>query len=494
MRILGRFALALCVAVLSTSACGGGSSDPTALVEPIAQNITIDEVAILQTLKVPIMQGGAPADRGRLPLIAMRDSVLRVYVTPGDGWSPHAVTARVKIVASSPTGSFAQVFSASQTISGPSTEQDLGTTINVPIPGLALEPGSSFVVVLNDTQGDPPTIGSTPARWPSDGSLSDLAVRDGGDCLRVMIVPVEYAADGSHRLPDTSDAQLQAYHDLFYKLYPAASVDITVHDPWYWGSPIYGSGSGFDTILNALKQLRTSDQPDPDVYYYAAFEPTSSFQSYCGGGCTTGLSFLGAPFSVGIGFFGDATTETAAHEVGHAHGLAHAPCGGAAAPDPAYPYPGALIGVWGYDPILQYMVDPTAFTDLMSYCSPTWISDFHYAKIFSRVRMDNQYYADYRSNPAWRGAERRFFSARVAATGEVTLTQEASREPWILNGQPRELTWASRTGATLGSGTAYYFPYDHLPGGMLYVPDGAPPSLDPLEVRVAGLGPVLHEP
>src|SRR5512143_1234152 len=171
--VVSRFGLALSVTLAALSACSGaGSSDPTALTQPLAQNITIDEIAILQTLKVPIMQAGAPADRGRLPLIAMRDSVLRVYVTPGDGWSPHSITARVKIVTSSPTGGFAQIFSASQVISGPSTEADLTSTIDVPIAGLALEPGASFVVVLNDTQGDSPTVASSPARWPDDGSLS----------------------------------------------------------------------------------------------------------------------------------------------------------------------------------------------------------------------------------------------------------------------------------------------------------------------------------
>ncbi len=484
--------LGACVAI--SAACSGGASDPTALTQPIAQNITINEVAMLQTLKVPVMKDGAVADRGRIPLIALRDSVLRVYVTPGDGWSSHSITATVKIVGGGPTETYAQVFSASQTISGPSNEKDLGTTINVPITGLAIEPGASFQVVLNDTTGDPPSIGSSPARWPNDGTLQDLAVQDGGDRVRVMIVPVEYAADGSHRLPDTSDQQLQGYHDWFYKLYPTASVEISVHDPWYWGSPISGTDvTGFQLILNALKTLRNNDNPDPDVYYYAAFEPTSSFQSYCGGGCLTGLSFIGAPYSVGIGFLGDVSSETATHEVGHAHGRAHAPCGGAGSPDPNYPYPAGNIGVWGYDPLLQFMVDPGAFADVMSYCSPTWISDYHYSLIFSRVRTDNGYYADWTSNPTARETARRFLVGRVEGDGGVTITKEAARDPWIVQGEPREVRWASRTGATLGASTAYFFPYDHAAGGMVYVPDEAPPSIDPLEVRVAGLGPVLVE-
>ena len=67
-----------------------------------------------------------------------------------------------------------------------------------------------------------------------------------------------------------------------------------------------------------------------------------------------------------------------AHELGHSFSLAHAPCGGAGDPDPAYPYPAAQIGAWGYDPLDGLLVPP-ATTDIMSYCGG-WISDYHYAK------------------------------------------------------------------------------------------------------------------
>src|SRR5678809_206385 len=76
------------------------------------------------------------------PLVAQRDSILRVYVTPESGFSTHALTARARIVTATPTGTQAQVFSATGTISTPSQQFDLGSTINIPIPGLALERGS----------------------------------------------------------------------------------------------------------------------------------------------------------------------------------------------------------------------------------------------------------------------------------------------------------------------------------------------------------------
>src|ERR1700689_3733620 len=136
--------------------CGSGPAvqvDPTALTSPLAQNITISQIAMLQALEVPVMQAGVVADRGDIPLIALRDSILRVYVTPGNGFTPHQLTARVRIVTSSPTGSSAEVFSASAVVAGATVKNDLTTSLNIPIPGLNIEMGSSISVVLNDTKG-----------------------------------------------------------------------------------------------------------------------------------------------------------------------------------------------------------------------------------------------------------------------------------------------------------------------------------------------------
>ena len=122
-------------------------------------------------------------------------------------------------------------------------------------------------------------------------------------------------------------------------MYPAAQVEITVHDPWPWSGSIDGAGNGMQTILQALGQLRGQDQADPDVYYYAAFDPTASFGTFCGGGCTTGLSNIGAPTSVGIGYGGGpaegyrdrtrSATRTASNM--------RAGCG-AGGPDKTFPY------------------------------------------------------------------------------------------------------------------------------------------------------------
>jgi len=482
-----RSKIGLSFTVLLAAACGssgstGNPADPTVLSQPVAVGLTLSEVAFMQTLKVPIAKDGQPADRGRVPLVAGREALVRLYVTPDASWSAKVVTARVKLVTNTPTGTFARVFSATKTVSAASTEDVLDSTINVSIPGAFLQTATSFVAVLSADGGAAPTSAEQPARYPLDGSLTDLNARPGGEKLRVMIVPVQYGADGSNRVADVTDEQLERYRQTFYKLYPAGVVEISTHDPFPFNGSIAGTGQGINTLLDAIGKLRGQDNPDSDVYYYGAFMPAATFMQYCGGGCITGLSPIGMPYSVGIGFGGPgegkASAETAAHEVGHAHGLSHAPCGGAGGPDPNYPtdptHAQARIGVWGYDQIGLKLLDPMSTSqtvkDMMSYCNPTWISDFHYAKLFEKVRGDNKFYADVSrgDTPRWGGQHQAF---GVEADGKILRKDLASRERFITGGEPREVVWKTLDGSTMGQGTARFFPYDHLPGGVLWVPD-----------------------
>ena len=174
------------------------------------------------------------------------------------------------------------------------------------------------------------------------------------------------------------------------------------------------------------------------------------------------------PTSVGIGYGGRRGEDTAIHEVGHAHGLTHAPCGGAGAPDPNFPYPGGLASASGATTRSRRRWSTRANTnDMMGYCEPKWISDFFYSKLFRRVRSDNKYFNDWMPGP-FNPRQKRYVPFAIDGGASVHVSGAATREPWITEGEPREITWAG------GSATAYWFPYDHLPGGTLYVPDEVP--------------------
>ena len=71
--------------------------------------------------------------------------------------------------------------------------------------------------------------------------------------------------------------------------------------------------------------------------------------------------------------------HTIAHELGHNLKLYHAPCGRAGGPDLSYPYPDGSTGAWGYDSRAGGKLVPPSRPDLMSYCGPEWVSDYHFA-------------------------------------------------------------------------------------------------------------------
>ena len=58
--------------------------------------------------------------------------------------------------------------------------------------------------------------------------------------------------------------------------------------------------------------------------------------------------------------------------------LDHAPCGGAAGLDRGYPYSDGRIGTWGYDFLDGGRLVAPSRADLMAYCRPRWISDYHF--------------------------------------------------------------------------------------------------------------------
>ncbi len=444
---------------------GSGGSPPPK--EVSAKGITITDVDLYQTIEVPLVRAGVAA-ASDVPIVAGKDAFLRVGFTLDPAFTPREI--RVKVTLESASTDVEPV-DAKAPLNAPSSHGSVASTLNVVIPGASILADTTFRIDLFEANPDAKV--SDPAGvpgYPESGTVA-LGAKYIGEGTRIVLVPIVYNADGSGRTPDTSDAQLELYRSLVQAMYPTPVVNLEVGAAWsYNGADVQAFGNGWDNILTAFANAHHGAGSDPKAYYYGLFQPASSFNQYCQGGCVTGLSFgaddpnyADARSSVSLGFSGSDFAETFAHELGHAHGqLGHSPCGGAGSVDPQYPHSGGSIGVFGMDVATQTLKDPS-LKDLMGYCPNTWISDYNYKNFFERTKALGQ------SAFVKHGPPERWRAYSVGLDGQLydAGTSERTIRP---GGDPAVVHMRDATGAMVER-EGYYLAADHLPVGMLLVRD-----------------------
>lgn len=476
---------------------GGPSADPTnpeAPRAPLATGIAIRDIAIFQGTKVQLVKDGALA-KSSTAIVAGRPGLVRVYVKPDDT-TPREVTAELRVEAGDKKHPLVR---ETKTISKASTDEDTKSTFNLEVPAAYLTSDATFSVALTAEGGAAADASESPARFPADGAQQALSVKAAGK-LKVVVVPVKYDVDGSGRMPDVSEAQMSLYKQTMMARYPVTDVEISVRAPVSWTRTIAPNGSGFSQILSSITSLRGQDAAAKDVYYYGVFAPAASFNSYCQGGCVTGLSTVvesvqvaSMRASVGVGFSGPDAANTMAHEVGHAHGREHAPCGGTRGSDPDFPYTDGSIGNWGYDIVTKKLYSPTKSFDMMGYCPNEWVSDYTFRALFDRVSGVNKLMGTATSGGGQSEAMP-MASARLAvvdADGEMTWTTEPFVSDALAGGDPRAISYHDRAGLELGKATARFYKFDHLPGGVLVVPESAAAKASWTHAKVAGFSRTL---
>ena len=310
----------------------------------------------------------------------------------GSGYRMQNVTAEFAI----DDGESVVVLTDTLTLRGDSSSDDLTTTFNVTVPGGLITPTTSISVAL--LEADPSSAGSSEpggALWPADGQ-SDLGAIENGGQLTVRIVPLQYAPDGSNRLPDTSEAQVELMRSWLDRLYPASDVTVTVDAPLIVAAPVLANGDGWSDALYQLTDLREDRAVPSDEYVYGMVTPAASHSTYCRAGCVSGLGWRStdptAAFtrsSLGLGYAGEAAADTFVHEIGHNHGRMHAPCGGVSSPDPEYPHGDGRLGVQGYDLVDEVLIPASEYADMMGYCRPRWVSDYTWSALSDRIAWVN---------------------------------------------------------------------------------------------------------
>lgn len=376
----------------ASQACSGGacvaSTASDGCTDTLASNLTVQQIAVYQTIKIPIMANGtevAPASR-IAGVVNGRPSVVRVFVTPGSSWTARDVSARLTLV---PSGGQPAVYTSKKTISAASTDADTKTTFQFNITAEAMVTPMSYSLEIVECGSTSGTAGN--ARFPTTGTI-DMGVKTTG-VLKVKIIPLKV----NSLLPDTSDSALAPYAAYVKAMYPITDISFSVGD-----TLTVASVDDWSSTLDQVRAKRSADKPANDIYYYGLIKPAADLKTYCKSSCITGIGFVvdtatgsyagSGRAAMGIGFGDKPSTETMAHEIGHNHGRNHAPCstaGTITGVDASYPYSKAAVGVWGYDSRSQALIDPSKYVDIMSYCSPVWISDYNYKALVTRVAAVN---------------------------------------------------------------------------------------------------------
>jgi len=432
---------------------GTGEDPPNPLA--LADGVSITDLDLYQAIRRPVVEDGQPASSD-IPIVQGRDATLRVFYATDGSYNGGEVTARFIVEGQDP-------IERTETLSGTSTHAQLSSTINLAIPGDRITAGMQYRVELLQS-ADSVSGTNHNASYPATadgGAPLDVAV--GGKLLKVMLVPVQH----NGTLPDTSPEQVARYDRWFNEQYPVPMVEITVRSsPTNYNGSL-GSYNGWSNLLDHITDLRDSDGVPDDQYYYGIHDAD--------GGGLLGLGWIGdandvwSRAAIGVGWSGETAPETAVHEVGHNHGRDHAPCG--VSGDPYYPHAGASIGVWGYRPSDKKLLDPYDYVDFMSYCAPTWISDYNFKAIFQHIKQVDQSpklaIEPALVDQAWDRVK------LIDGVAEWMDPKVMSRPPV---GSPIDVTMHTTLGVS--STTARFYRYDHIDGGVVFIhrPQGTPLS------------------
>jgi hypothetical protein len=361
--------------------------------EPFAAGVKINEIALYQAVKIPLVKAGAwtaPASRNS-PVVQNKRALVRIFLT-GAG------SAKLRGVVTLDNGTVTHRNSSDVTISGASTDSALASTLNITLEPGDIGPNTKLAFSIYDPACPANKGTAANARFPASG-MQDLTATKINK-LKVVVVPI--IVNGL--TPNTSAAQLENMRKDIVANYPIPDAVLTVRPGGAVTSQTQvGTQAGWSQVLSEACNVRRQDNPPADVYYYGLITPAASFSAYCQGGCVLGIANLPsrpsptAQCGIGVGWLAtaggreDHTATTFTHEEGHNHSRKHVACNGEAGTDTAYPYNDkkGSIGSWGWDSRTNTLKDPAATKDYMSYCGPTWTSDYTYKAVGSWSTMVN---------------------------------------------------------------------------------------------------------
>jgi hypothetical protein len=314
---------------------------------------------------------------GSIPLIAGRDGLLRVFAR-GNAVSSERPEVRARIYHNGSLVDTRIIPAPAEIVPISHDEGVLSTTWNVVLPGTLIQPGMSLLVDV-----DPANALAEPDEtdnvYPASGTPLDLDVRPAA-ILAATLIPVVQSGNGLQG--DVTSENQDTYITKAQALYPLPGIDVEVRAPYTFDGVLPRLyDSTWIRLLSEIDQLRSDEAPNR--YYYGVIKP-----AYTSGG--TGFGYIGqsaavGSAAVGVDWVGETNwrAETVAHEWGHNFGRLHVDCGNPQNPDHNYPHAGGRLGHHGYDIRTNEIRPIDTHYDLMSYCQPTWSSDYTYEAVMS---------------------------------------------------------------------------------------------------------------
>ena len=344
------------------TAIGAGGAAVTARVGGLSAQACVHVDAEPLPLTVPVIYPiqAAQNRKGAVPLMAGRPALLRIFLIT-DRTSFLAPEVRVTLLQDDTVVMVRRVLPTTNQIPTAVDESDLNGSYNLEIPGTLVRPGVGLAVEL-DPDCKVPIDPRSPVRYPEAGRTRLVVVEP--PHFRQVFVPTLWT-----RQPDMSvfrwlegigpeSEQMRYTRNLM----PVSEVEVEVRDT-FWTNADLRTYEGWQRWLNQIRLIHTHEGRLGYYYGVVGSSPSS----------IAGLGAYGVPWSVGVD-----RADVYTHEIGHNMDLRHAPCGGARQPDPDYPYGVGSIGIWGYDLENGVLYDPGGYRDVMSYCDPIWISDYHF--------------------------------------------------------------------------------------------------------------------
>ena len=323
-----------------------------------------------------------------VPLVAEEKTLLRVFVTARKATSEGIPLVRARFYLDGEETHVEEIAGKSTPIPTEVDQGSLSKSANAEIPAEVIEPGLEMVIEV-DPEGTLDEDLLVTKRIPETGRLAldvrAIAVFD------LTVIPFVWSETHDSSIVDLVEAMAEdpGNHEMLEDtrtLLPIGDLEVTANE-----AVLSTSNNVFD-LISQTAAIRTMEG-GTGHYMGMMSRPV------------TGAS--GVAQRPGRVSFSAPESYILAHELGHNLNLLHALCGGAGGPDPSYPYRDGSIGAWGYDfRDGGSLVEPSR-PDLMGYCAPRWISDYHFTNALRFHLREAQPYLGppTRSLLLWGGAE-----------------------------------------------------------------------------------------